>query len=67
MMAATIDTTRRFEAGMPKPLFQTGAATSRRNVAVTKDGQRFLVNTGQQRSSTVPLTVVVNWLAAVQK
>jgi Tol biopolymer transport system component len=65
MMAATIDTTHRFEAGIPKPLFQTGAATSRPNVAVTKDGQRFLVNTGLQRSSTVPLTVVVNWQAGL--
>jgi Tol biopolymer transport system component len=67
MMAAAIDTTRQFEAGMPKPLFQTGAAISRRNVAVTRDGQRFLVNTGIQRSSTVPLTVVVNWQAGLTR
>ncbi len=34
---------------------------------VTKDGTRFLVNVIQETSRTIPLTVVVNWLAAVQK
>jgi hypothetical protein len=36
--------------------------------AVTKDGKRFLVNARPQQSSSVaPLTVVVNWTAAIQK
>jgi hypothetical protein len=35
---------------------------------VTKDGRRFLVSAKrQQSSSAAPLTVVVNWTAAVQK
>ena len=35
--------------------------------AVTKDGQRFLVNARPQQSSAAPLTVVVNWTATIQK
>ena len=36
--------------------------------AVTKDGQRFLVNTTSQKTSGVePLTVVLNWTAAVRR
>jgi hypothetical protein len=35
---------------------------------VTKDGQRFLVSAKpQQSSSAAPLTVVINWTAAIQK
>ena len=35
---------------------------------MTKDGQRFLVNTrSQQSSDAAPLTVVLNWTAAIQK
>ena len=69
MMAAAIDATPRFEAGIPQPLFASGVASTvnRRQYAVTKDGQRFLVIVAQQRSSPTPLTVVVNWQATVQK
>jgi hypothetical protein len=35
--------------------------------AVTKDGKRFLVTARPQQFTAAPLTVVVNWLAAVQK
>jgi hypothetical protein len=34
---------------------------------VTKDGKRFLLNARPQQSSVAPLTVVVNWTAAIQK
>jgi len=34
---------------------------------VTKDGQRFLVNAIHQPAATIPLTIVVNWLSAVQR
>lgn len=30
--------------------------------AVTKDGQRFLVNRLQSAGTATPLTVIVNWL-----
>jgi len=36
--------------------------------AVTADGQRFLVNTqGGGEIASTPLTVVLNWQAAVKK
>ena len=69
MMAAAIDTTAQFQAGVPTPLFTvatTGPPASRQ-YAVTKDGQRFLVNVIQEQSTATPLTVVVNWPSAVQR
>jgi Tol biopolymer transport system component/predicted Ser/Thr protein kinase len=69
MMSAAVDTTGQFQAGIITPLFAvtTAANTSPggRQYAVTKDG-RFLVNVVQS-ATPLPLTVVVNWLAATQK
>ena len=68
VMSAPIDTTREFEAGTPVALFNTGAqASARRQHAVSRDGQRFLAIVPERTSTGSPLTVVVNWLAAVQK
>ena len=70
MMAATVDTTRGFAAGTPRTLFQPNTArfnTGFGNYAVARDGQRFLTNSRREQSSPAPLTVVVNWLSAVQK
>src|SRR5207249_4153527 len=60
-----------FEAAAPQALFEARVPTliPGRNgfvYAVAADGKRFLVNTGSQTAET-PLTVVVNWLAAVKK
>lgn len=71
LMAAAVDTAARFQAGIPMPLFtvattaNTGAVS--RQYAATKDGRRFLVNVMQQQSRTIPLSVIVNWPAAVQR
>ncbi len=70
MMAVPIAATRSFDAGAPQVLFPTNASTLTPNqaYAVTRDGQRFLVNARPPQSSSVsPLTVVVNWTAAIQK
>jgi Tol biopolymer transport system component len=71
MMAAPIDTAGEPEARMPTRLFNVSTNTnpllSGRHYAVTKDGKRFLVNVIEEASRTMPLTVVVNWVAAVQK
>ena len=69
MMAVPIETTRQFEAGIPRALFGTGVTVTAlgRQYAVSKDGKRFLINVPQVRPSLAPLTVVVNWLAALQK
>jgi eukaryotic-like serine/threonine-protein kinase len=70
IMAAAVETAGEFHNDTPQPLFPLQATRGSANVghqyAVTKDG-RFLVNLIQQPSAPVPLTVVTNWLAAVQK
>ena len=73
-MAVPIDTNGQFEAGVPQalfpitaPRFNTPRSDSGPVYAVTKDGKRFLVNARPQQSSASPLTVVVNWTAAIQK
>ena len=71
MMAASVDTAGQFQAGIPTSLFSVSTSTnpilSGWNYAVTKGGKRFLVNVIQEESQSIPLTVVFNWLAAVQK
>jgi hypothetical protein len=69
LMATSIDTARDLEVAVPQPLFVTGVSTvsGARQYAVSEDGKRFLVNARTERANAAPLTVVVNWLAAVQK
>jgi len=52
---------------MPQALFTTAGA---RVFAVTRDGQRFLVNIpagGGPGAASPPLTVVTNWTAGLKK
>jgi hypothetical protein len=61
-----------FEMSAPEPLFDSHAAGSNPGwnffpYAVAADGKRFLVNTTVGDTVETPLTVVVNWLAAVKK
>jgi len=71
LMSASISTAKDFEAGVPKTLFLTGAASPtaasafRRQYAVAKDGKRFLVIVPEPHPTAI--TVFVNWLAARQK
>jgi Tol biopolymer transport system component len=60
-----------FDAAAPQALFEAHVPTlvpgrSTFPYAATADGKRFLVVTGSDTAET-PLTVVVNWLAAVKK
>ena len=70
IMAAAVETAGEFHNDTPQPLFplvtRGATATVGHQYAVARDG-RFLVNLIQQPSPPVPLTVVTNWLAAVQK
>jgi hypothetical protein len=69
-MTVAMDATGQFRAGAPQALFRTGATAAnffRQQYAVTKDGQRFLVNAPSHQSSGAHLTVVVNWPATIQK
>ena len=64
IMAVPIRAGRSFEAGAPQAVFRTNVwqATFNQVYAVTKDGQRFLVNaTSQTSRGAVPLTVVLDW------
>jgi serine/threonine protein kinase/Tol biopolymer transport system component len=74
LMAVDVKTSPGFEAGAPRPLFtmrlpdlsNSGPVAFR--YAVSQDGQRFLVDTfGQRDENTAPVTVVLNWLAAVKR
>jgi Tol biopolymer transport system component len=68
MMAVPIDETGQFNAGVPQALFPTSArAGINQKFAVTKDGKRFLVSATPPQSRSMPLTVVVNWTATIQK
>jgi eukaryotic-like serine/threonine-protein kinase len=66
MMAAEVKSGSKFEAGVPKALFEvhleTGAHVS---FDVSKDG-RFLIPTRPEDAAAAPITVVVNWTAALK-
>ncbi len=58
----------RFDAGVPKALFETRLAVVGRNrYVVSPDSQRFLVVTPNETASGSPLFVVQNWYAGVKR
>ena len=61
-----------FESTAPVALFELrvpnlNPAANPSAYAVAADGKRFLVNTSLGDTAETPLTVVVNWMAAVKK
>jgi hypothetical protein len=72
MMAAPVTTGTHFDAGTPVVLFQS---TPRPPVLVydlfvydvSRDGQRFLINTQVKQAESVPMSVVLNWPAKLNK
>jgi Tol biopolymer transport system component len=72
MMAAPVTTGAHFDAGTSVTLFQT---TPRQPVLVydlfvydvSRDGQRFLINTQVKQSESVPMSMVLNWPAKLNK
>jgi Tol biopolymer transport system component len=71
LMAVDVKTDGAFEAGVPRPLFEThspfAAGPFAINYVTTADGQRFLVRLTVEQSSTPPINVVVNWAAEVKR
>jgi hypothetical protein len=67
LMAAPVTGAAPFQTGTPTPLFKVAVPdTPDLEYDVSPDGKRFLVN--QQTSSKEdPITVVVNWSAALKK
>jgi hypothetical protein len=59
-----------FSRGAPRPLFiapvaQLGAGVTEFDVSA--DGTRFLVNALADQGHGVPITVIVNWTAALER
>jgi hypothetical protein len=57
--------------GVPKPLFPVrvagGVISNRTHYVPSHGGQRFLINTPAGDQAMVPITVVLNWTAALKK
>lgn len=66
MMAVEIKPGTRFEAGIPKPLFDVRLAAAGKNFDVSKDG-RFLIPTRTEQPGSPSITVVVNWAAGLKR
>ena len=72
MMATPVKAATNFDAGAPVSLFQ---ATPRQPLSsrdqfaydVSRDGQRFLILTQVRQAETVPMSVVLNWTAKLNK
>jgi eukaryotic-like serine/threonine-protein kinase len=72
IMAAPVTTGANFDAGTPVALFQADpreqvATSEQLNYDVSKDGQRFLVNTQIKKGGTTPMSVVQNWGAKLSR
>jgi len=68
LIAVEVKAGANFEAGIPRPLFQTRVFPGRIVAArydVTADGQRFLVNSEVEEGEAA--TVILNWPAALKK
>jgi serine/threonine protein kinase len=74
LMAVTIKTGSSPDAGRPTRLFGTtmssgfiNTAYTRNQYTVTADGQRFLINQRVAAGPGLPITVVLNWPAALKR
>ena len=63
LMAVPVKTGPPFEAGTPQPLFEKGWG----QYDVSADGQRFLFPTSPTKHESVPITVVLNWMAELDR
>jgi eukaryotic-like serine/threonine-protein kinase len=67
MTAVPVDASDTFEVGSPTTLFRPGVISLNQMYSVTRDGQRFLINTRPQNAISTPLTVIVNWASTLRK
>jgi Tol biopolymer transport system component/predicted Ser/Thr protein kinase len=70
IMAVDVATSPNFKAGVPMPLFVAPvrfASTDQHRYAVSADGKQFLFNTDETVTNSLPITVVLNWTAALDK
>lgn len=68
LMAVDVRPQQKFEMDAPKPLFQTQVARyeAPNRYAVSRDGQRFLVNSAVEETSHI-ITVVLNWTVDLKR
>jgi hypothetical protein len=69
-MSAQVRRGESFETSSPVPLFEFSAGVAHTRYApyaVSRDGQRFLINEVVVLEPNAPLTVVVNWAAELKK
>ncbi len=64
-MAVDVNTTGIFQAGIPKPLFKIPSGVVYWDA--TSDGKQFLMPMPAAANASSPLTVVLNWQAALKK
>jgi eukaryotic-like serine/threonine-protein kinase len=72
MMGVPVSTGASFSSGAPVVLFHANPAVpvSYLNIfgyAVTRDGQRFLINTVMEPEERIPMSVVLNWDVGMKK
>ena len=70
LMAVDVKLGATFDARVPKALFGTrvlNLTEFRNHYAPTSDGQRFLINSTLEETSTTPISVVVNWTAGLKR
>jgi serine/threonine protein kinase len=72
LMAAPVTEGANFDAGAPIALFRASpreaAATSEQAFYdVSRDGQRFLINTEARQTAVEPMTLILNWTAKLKK
>ncbi len=71
IMATPVTDGANFDAGTPVALFQANprelvATSEQSSYDVSKDGQKFLINT-QLKTAMTPMSIVMNWAAKVDK
>jgi eukaryotic-like serine/threonine-protein kinase len=66
MMVVDVKSGATFQAGVPKPLFDTHLGGNNPWFDVSKDG-RFLIPTRVDDGAVDPITVVVNWPGGLKK
>ena len=72
LMAVSVTADSEFKAGVPSPLFQLRMVPfpptqPRQQYAVAAKGDRFLVNTFVEPPIPTPVTIILNWTAALRK
>ena len=51
----------------PKALFATRIQAAAHHYPAAPDGQRFLISSATDEARSVPVTIVLNWFAALKK